>query len=106
MNRWRFFLCDVFFFGTARRTESHNPARTEGIEGIPIRIAIGMVNAVYSMGCIICLRRGIVLALGGHIAAGAETAEIRGGIDRARKAITSRRKVRPALQIKAIDFRL
>jgi phosphodiesterase/alkaline phosphatase D-like protein len=24
MNLWRFFLCDVFFFGTARKMDSHS----------------------------------------------------------------------------------
>ena len=58
MNRWRFFLCDVFFFGTARNTDSHSPSR---IDGIPRRMAIGAPVGICNNGCISCCRRGAVL---------------------------------------------
>ncbi len=31
MNRWRFFMCDVFFFGTARNIDSHIPDSNDGM---------------------------------------------------------------------------
>ena len=31
MNLWRFFLCEVFFFGTARSIDSHSPGSIGGI---------------------------------------------------------------------------
>lgn len=31
MKRERFFMCEVFFFGTARNTDSHRPASDAGM---------------------------------------------------------------------------
>ena len=56
INRWRFFLCDVFFLGTARSSPSQRPPSIEGTR--PIRTARGMTTAVLRVDCM-RLRRGV-----------------------------------------------
>jgi hypothetical protein len=41
-----FFMCDVFFFGTARSIDSHMSARMEGIEAMLPGKEIGRARAI------------------------------------------------------------
>ena len=67
MKRCRFFLCDVFFFGTARRTDSQSPT---SIDGTLSRITVGMMIDKCKKGSRECLRRGAVLVRIGDMVAG------------------------------------
>lgn len=67
MNRWRFFLCEVFFFGTARRTDSQRPFNSEGTLN---RITVGMITDSCRIGSRGYLRRGAVLVRIGDMVAG------------------------------------
>ena len=67
MNRWRFFLCDVFFFGTARKIDSQSPTN---IEGTLNRSTVGMIIDSCRIGSRECLRRGAVLIRIGDMVAG------------------------------------
>lgn len=67
MNRCRFFLCDVFFLGTARRIDPQSPTN---IEGTLNRITVGMVTDSCRIGTREFLRRGAVLVRIGDMVAG------------------------------------
>ena len=78
MNRWRFFLCDVFFFGTARRIDSQSPFNNGGTLN---RITLGMIFDSCRIGPKECLRRGAVLVgIGDMVIGGAvESGKSSGG---------------------------
>lgn len=70
-NLWRFFLWEVFFFGTARRIDPHSPA---SIDGTSSPVNTGTVMEVCKSGCRIWERRGTVLARKGYEVAVVEDA--------------------------------
>lgn len=52
MNLCRFFLCEVFFFGTALSIDSHKPDKIDGIPRVKcVGIAIGKLKRDAEMSC-------------------------------------------------------
>lgn len=85
MNLWRFFLCEVFFFGTALSIDSHKPDKMDGILRVKfIGIAIDNLGRAAEMSCWEIFKALLVRIVGWYMMDHGETMPKEGRKARAR----------------------